>query len=1115
MNPDNTALVFVAIESIWPDTEGKDIGGLYDPSSLDTENGPSESGPKSTLRPYFQSGDDSPDAINRGYYLIMPLNVISASTSSNVSPAGTNNNFDVTFTLDDLILVTENNANHPFLGSSGFIAKANDLVPDVKNVQSNNDYMFFDYLRMSKGGSGTVSGADYVNYQALNKNGRLDGDSPLNLSRFRIKGGQSMFSIDDLVTPMDTVTIWIYHDPKEFMTPDTYNEKVVSVDGTGGFSALREFKHILGSGNRRRQFISDRANKYNRLLEDAGLTNTFAADAIKDAKSGKKLDTSTALDQAGVKRAAIGVVGSSLDYIPEGSNFKIGSPNIEYNEDDPANPKTYSSDYQGLHIYMSENLPSAKGTYKYDGESAGSLNVIGTDNPSSDAMFYFLKNIFENKQLQDIDLFSTNGSNAMKQSKIDQSKFLAGYNIFKKDITAISDKRLSEISSNSYVSAVGENYPASRKLLATDAHCETPYLAMKGHIKNVSSNWAPTGGYTVTLSGIGMEYPLDRNIPFYNDAIYNEDTNNNVRIDMTQNYSFISPPRMISHLVWRWLPNVMQIGPNNITTSGFNLYVNNSVKSTKDIVLSGYALASPMTNQDVTEAGPGNSSVQAMRFFSPINFVDLNRVSESARVYDRSSNGKSLDLTNVVSQVDSNSSVLTNLRKLASAGNIHEVWVDEAGKIRHRLTFEVWERTPSPKYTPTIENEDVISIRFTRSDDEVVTVQDVMPLNSNTSTTATVTSLARAFPRASTVPFDAALQSGTKLSQYSEGSVSPSMYRYGLRHNVIDDIFGAETESSKPKAYSLIRFFGSPIKKAEVTLRNNTSFRAGETVLVNLSKASHRSNVAINIEYMLGWLQAMKSDTKLRDMFLGVDERLLMLGAAKVNVKLEDVAVSSQKFTQNPKGLVNDAFIATLKWLKDMGFSNTITPEYFPTTLWYYLMNGAKAVFKSPGGTAVPGDVVIELHYLSIKLALQVGSKVDNDKIVAIYQKYPTAVYSLEFMNYVFRSYYIVGVNHSYDFGANCQTTLSLTHGQDNIAIRDPKSDIVLGFVSAERKLKENYPDPLEEEEVGPLWKKVYFNQWEEDKFYKESSFMYQAQTYRNASNYALRLAKKLNKGEF
>lgn len=1096
------AIGFVVIESIWPDTEGIDSGGL---NPLGKED---QGALKSKLKKYVQMGSDNPDATLRGYYRIMPLNIISIQTTTG-SSSPESNNFSTTFTLDDLVMVTtKDKKDTPFLGSSGFVAKLNNIVPDFSYAEdTRSNSVMFDYLNISTGTNDSYSGAFYINYH-----NDKEGDSRLQSGRLRINGGQTQFSIDDLVSPMDTVSIWLYHDYADFLVPD-----LIKVDESGGFAENRAFEHVIGSGDRKRQFTVDSLNDVNNFLDQTGIINKYASQAISSAQGGKNFKFS--INERNINDIGLSTVESSFYYqgdLEKGVDKSYGNViNNASSSTSLVDSELNKVARERLLEYIQNLFPSEKKFY---------------------TIHNYLVVLYQNaSKLKNVAITDMQG---LKNAGVsDPQAFLAGARLFKADVEAMANNYLQEIKSNGAIGV--ESTQSGRVVLKTKTHGETGYLAFRGHVKSISSSVQPgNGGYTATLSGAGMEYPLTRSIVFYDELLINQ--NNAILADFNVTYSRLSPARVIMYMINRWAPKKVKFGSFSKTSEAQLRIMEINIQGVPKVLLRGYivpdkdaTLYNENTANDVQD-DPNASKLSKSRIFNAINYIDMTRLTEITRAMDK------VDPTGRLgSQIGPFSplpkqSIMSNLRAAAGPSQLFEFFVDETGRLVYRMTFEAWERTPEPMYTPTIQDEEVISVNFQRTDEEIVTVMDVIPASRTIAPGQSATdnsSAARALPRVSTLPIN---------SPSPEEYASSSMYRYGLRYNAVQDYYSSISGNSRAKAFGLLRFFEQPMKRAEVKVLNNTSYRAGNTVLMNLETVRKRSHAVINVDDTIKWLENIIADEELLKIYVGVDQRIIKGNSIyKSNIfnsgKVTE-ATSWGAFASSPEKEVATRLLRTFKWLKktlnkdseDKLITNSknqliLTSEFFPSTLWYYL--GANGSVNSSSNfrsyerdgkgvnVLIPAKDVVSLHASSIKIAVGLGNQSDIDNIYNLTKKYPSIVESMDFQNKVATSYYIQSVTHNYDYGSQMITSLSLIHGQDNVLIKDPSSSIVLGFFSIEKKIKIQHPDPLEKEEMyngdNGVYVNLYKEQNKQERDFKSASFLWQSQKYRNVAQYMHKLAIK------
>jgi len=471
------------------------------------------------------------------------------------------------------------------------------------------------------------------------------------------------------------------------------------------------------------------------------------------------------------------------------------------------------------------------------------------------------------------------------------------------------------------------------------------------------------------------------------------------------------------------------------------------------------------------------------------------------------------------------------------------MFVDETGRLRYRFTFEAYERTPNPAISPTIQDEDVLpGASFTTTDSRLSTLVDLRPADKAVSGDGMdIPFLGRAVPKTSSVPLknisivDSGVQ-GPALQGSGENPsglnsidlddvLSPTLFRYGLQSLTIEDVYTAPADSAKRKAILYLNAFGEPLKQAQINVVNNTSYRVGNTVLVALQKNKHRSKTLIDVEKFLNWLTYLFSsqDKDLVNMYVGVDERLILKDSYIPTSSGDYTPIPNSKFYEEfvdtPKDFVLSRLIDTFRYLRNELNLSFITPEYFPSTYWFY---GGGAVSNSnPGegfvgstGQTIPSDVIKEFYTEVIDLAVnnnQSNVSSINEKIAT----YPGIINALQFQDFRAASYYIENVSHKFDHGRNMTTSLSLNYGQDNLVLLEPRNNIPIGFISLEKNMALGYDSDeqnklyLDGQNFGERSgeQNMFIEQFKQNEQFERASLMYQAQKIRNASNYMYKLA--------
>lgn len=1110
-----TAFAIVAIESVWPNPDGNEL--LPDDTDL-ALIGAEESTYKSETRGSFGVTNTSSEGVvterdyygKQGYYKILPLNVTLAKTNTSLSGS----TFTVTFTLDDLLLITSENDFNAFRYATGIPMSSNDLVeselvgalPQLLDAKS-------------EGGDWT-----YVK------------DSDLGLSRYRVSGASSSFNVEDLVDVNDTVTIWMYHDPQDFYFKDKLPEQDF-FDENGELLRFSEsIKNVIGSGDRRNQFGTDRRSFDEKLLGDLGLINEIVSESMES------LINSGADEEVVISQVPRVNRDNLYDYL---LNFTTsatsGIPGLDV---DKRINDSVEGAFRGVDptqlglikfviskIYKPNSGVNVDDTGQINEDAVGAVRVRGERN-SVDKIIQALPDgsgpmllSYDSENLDD-DVSSLFDYLEL-DSESDRSRFILGMNLFAANINTKTEEYARTYLTKKKVSRSRQTFVNGRTALINEAHGETPYLALKGSISSVVTNVGTSeGSYTVTVSGYGYEKVLNDSQVYYEDLMYT-DINMQPMSDFQTIYVNMSPPRAIQHLINRWAPKQVLFGKPNewsIDVSSSWLRLEAIVEPTEDpnenrkfsevfgngvVPIRGVYTVSELTQENKPEN---------IRLFTPVNYLDISRIQEMVRTLERSYRSPELEASLTTSvQVDGRTSIMENIRKVGGVANFYQYFVDEAGRFRYRLSFEAYERTPKPEYIPTIQDYDVLGdgTSFSVNDSELVTVVDVAPHSGNMGlSTVDLNLLGRNMPESGRAPLSG-------LENVNLEMISPELYRYGFRGVKILDLYQSDSGGAKRKAAMYRGFYGQPIKKANIRLRNNTSYRVGETVLVSLQKNKKRSRTLIDLNRWITWLTNLKGNPDLMRMYVGVDGRMLrrakdsfVLTAGEYN-PFGDSEVSGgvglelyNKFNEDPHLFVLEAFLKTFEYMRDtLSGVNVVTPEYFPNLYWYYA--------ELPGGAygwdenRVDDEKILEAYTHSLKASvLGDSSSVERLREILASKENPGIINSIRFQNFRATSYFIEGVSHNFSYGSDATTNVNGTFGQDNLVLLDPVNLLPFGFVSIERKMR-----ILDEaESQAKLWQdypntysslqNMYIEQFKEDELFKKASFLYNSQYYRNASNY-------------
>jgi len=728
-------------------------------------------------------------------------------------------------------------------------------------------------------------------------------------------------------------------------------------------------------------------------------------------------------------------------------------------------------------------------------------------------------------------------------------------------------------------SAGTENKPITgfynkRTMLTTQSHGETPYLALKGHISSVEVKYgAVQGTNTVTVTGAGYEKILNENIVYYEDLFSPTGGAFGQAIEAYPIYSQMLPPKGMLSFIESNAPRFILIGKQakqTIDAKNMSLRFTRrqrfsdetstepGLSSTKppqlDNLVEKYfpenqilvrGLATIDINIKPEDARPENFSFDkenvSLRIFYPVNYLNTSRIREMINSLEAAyASNPDEAVIKIPIKLAPMQSISNNLMAFNGPKEVNHLFVDETGRLRQRLAYEAWERPPAPQHTPTITDKDILASgsSFSRNSDPVVNMVDI---RANYLTTAQGLVDARFAGRTLSggndyIPlivinddrFSNNKLLGTESNSYEV--ISEPFFRYGMRYRLLNDVYTTSTQVAKRKSILYQGFFSKPLKTAKVSLRGNTSYRAGETVLTCLDSYKYRSREIIDVKKTIEWLEYLKSNKELIPLYIGVDKRWLEHDSYYATVPLDqskEYGYWLSQFKSDPEMFILDAFIDTLTnsvstSLDRSGTKNFkfITPEYFPTTYWAskYLDREANSKIK-------------ELYNLIYDRILSDSGSISTQRFENLASDYYSYI---RMQNFRATSYYIDAVQHSYVHGEQCITNLTLNHGQDNLVLLEPFSMKPIGFMSVERRMRIGYDDivigedgegvfndsPDKNTKDRLLWEifkekksdiqTMYIEQYEQDAQFKNNSFLYTAQKYRNSSNFMYELALEL-----
>lgn len=751
---ENLSLGIVAIESIW-----------YKPNGVES-NELAGNKQKGVTRQKIYDGENS------GYYRIIPINLISFSTG--VSTSQFQNEFNVSFTLDQLIIEIavpysqRNSFANKFLGEGvGTPVKKDDYIFYIQDIIAGR------FERRSK----------LITEASLNKEdvkdltveiSSISYDEKLGLARFHVNGSSSMFSVEDIVRPNDTVTVWLYHDPSDMRVGSFGGNVTAEIQGIQEL-AYRDFSHIIGNGTRDKQFeltaeLSDRTEAIVKLglIEDI-ISNSFvpgsATRSYRNAILTLVKEAILSYTSADRKSSAVGSADGDLEpYFPlvadaptvlvgdlaSEKEIISGKKDISLTTDDISMLKVMGYGVKtGVSTIIRQKgfkyfKPlAAIAVYRYLQANFGNKE-ISIQMMRAISIYYnnigFLENInytttagtprFDGFNIDFIfDKVSNNAEKLFEKPLEIAFNKSTKTNYFQEIYTSLvelcvllrnaskayTESRKDELVFNTQ--NAGET-AATRKIISTKNHGETGYKVFSGHVSNISAKIGnASGSYVVSLSGAGLEKPLITNSPYFpkqSEATAIVSAN----MDFTTIYSQIDPIRAMEHFILRWCPRFLEFdSPSEVST------LNQKLLNSRIINLPN---GKTLTKGSLILKGIF-TSLENSRIFNPLNFIDIGRIREAIRVLDNSdTTGSIVEITGAI-RVNGETSLYANLKQMVSDVT-HEFYMDETGRVTLKYCFLAWEKTPRPEVTPTISDDMIISgANFSESDDEVVTYVTVEP----------------------------------------------------------------------------------------------------------------------------------------------------------------------------------------------------------------------------------------------------------------------------------------------------------------------------------------------------------------------------------------------------
>jgi len=1126
-----TSFAIAVIESIWPHPDGYDYMGKADKNSQD-EQTILGMGAKDVVGQTFHEESTEPS----GWYKVVPLNITSFKTQATTSEG---NNWSVTFTADDMLLVQT--------GKSGKI-EGNALISEI-----------IDSLReASIVPGGSVSISDLVSKNPLSNlpyaARRVSlRDNLFNLQDLVIPGDTlsiwyyndpSEFFPFEAVQQKLSSTVNIEADFHEvigsgdrrgqFKTSDdqyasefklgldnyVYSAAIKKAkgDGNGGFEIKRSEIDLMALTT-----VADAT----RVIELGGEDiNVIVAASASEAKvNNTEFLGATTRNPNGLFTDQLAwfltvqypdkFAGYTKIYKSETSKPDKGwgrPSGIAYQQPTSGRGDRVAIQYYLISLFRdAANLQNTKDADVYAAAESGKV----------DAVIKAKAAVIEKKGLESNP---TRPPQLEPESDFNPTLYITGRNLFADLIKSKVEQVSKTIKGDDKISQKNNvNSVIKRKTLSSKNFGENSYLVMKGHIQGVSTSRSASA-QTITINGSGLEYPLTKHLVFF-DTLTDILSSNGYLQDY-RNGSLVSmnPAQQMLFLITKYAPKQIRWGPvssndnisrqvmhistvngpvkNLIPAEAFNK--NNVLKRGNLIIDRDPALyeelKKPVNERQDKEGIPESILMPYARMFTPLTHYSLYRLGESLRAFLAADPSGELGNTAFPHQIEDRTPVLQMIKQIAGAQNIMEFFVDSNGYMIYRVAAEAWERTPRPEYTPTIEEDTLLNLNFSESDDNVVTLVDVtmqqMSGMGNATTSATQYHFGRGLARVNPLPLSYT-PAYTRMDTL-KNTLSPEFFRYGLRYQGLTDVYGGTTSAARDKANTIYRFYGSPVKRAEVTVIGNPSYRAGDTVLLTLPTHKKRLKKRLKISTMLTWMKNIQGSSIHTKMYVG-DEGRLKNPQYYTNpgFNLGNESLFGLEYLDKPQVL--SKFIRTIEWMRNVIGDVAITWDMFPTTLWWYLDHPENG-----------GSSVVDAYKLVLRgMANQKSTY--TPKELEIIQKYLPL---LRFNNFMCMSFYIDGVSHSYEFNSASTTTLTLSYGQENICLISPTTGSIVGFFSVDRRIRDLFPGAIEDFEIknDGMWRKLFAAQFNEDLQYKAGSFVYQSSEVRNTSNYLHTIASRFGK---
>lgn len=1129
-----TSFGIAVIESIWPNPSGSDYLGKDDPTSSD-EGVIKGIGATDIVGETFH--EDT--AATSGWYKIVPLNMISFKTQASTSEG---NKWSATFTADDMVIIQAKvDKDDPEFQGTAILSDILDSMA-AANFESEKTLNANDLLSKTN-----LAQVPFVSRRVSLKDGLfnlqdlvLPGDT---ISIWFYNDPSEFFPFEEFQGKIKSTTkveddlyevIGSGDRKLQFMTND---DQYASQSKLALPSQL--YGHVLAAAK------SETATSSEIRLQELDL---MALTTVQDSTrivelGGENIKEYVAAAESKVEN--VGILGSTLknpgglyadqlafylthQYSEKFSGFAALEDNTSVDDTDkPGKSKKrfargdYGIAYKDTEASRIHIMYYLLLLYR----DAGHLQNRSDTELQDPKLKIAVNEVLEGKEkaIQDrtLERNDTRPPLLEPSARFDPNLYMAGRKLF---LSMIKDK----INESAKMVAGGQIdskflVPSviKRKTLTNKGFGETAYLVMKGHVQGISTARSATN-QTITINGSGLEFPLEKHLVFFDTVTDLLGANSYLQDYMNGSMASMNPAQQMLFLITKYAPKQVRWGPvssnDNITRGYMKLPGENSVVSnnypkgteTKGIVLKRGNLVIDRDpsllqgeNIEIIDKTQKRGLLPEQlypyaRLFTPLTHYSLYRLGESIRSYLAADPSGELGNTTYPHQIEDRTPVMQMIKQIAGAQNIMEFFVDSTGYMIYRVAGEAWERTPITEYTPTIDEESLVSLNFSESEDNIATLVDVtmqqMDGMGNATNSASFYHFGRGIARAGKIPIKDA-PAYTRMNELPM-TLSPEMFRYGLRYQGITDVYGGNTQSARDKANTIYRFYGSPIKRAEVTLIGNSSYRAGDTVYMCLPSLKKRMKKRLSVDTLEKWLRAIYESPTHTEMYVGNEGRLRNAEKFYTNPGFTAEGFLNLKYLE--KSAVLSHILETVIWMKPF-ISQPVTWDIFPTTAWWYLANP----------NVEDSAEILSAYAAVIKTTADRGYRVTPGEL-ALVKKHLT---KLKFNNFVSMSFYIDSVSHAYEYNSAATTTLSLSYGQENICLFHPVAGVSVGFFSVDRKIRDKFPGTQEYFEIHDgVWRKLFVAQFKEDQKFRKSSFIYQASEVRNTSNYVHSLAEKFGK---